>query len=170
MFEIMLVEDDAGDLRLIREALRDVTLPVHLNVLTDGEQAMEFLRRRETVCPSLIVLDLNLPKITGDDVLRKVKSDEDLRTIPVVVFSSSRSPAQIAHAYQLGANGYVCKPQELEEFLGATRTIVEFWGSLAALPSQNSSHWKRHAGESGREGDNSPDSRTLGATPSHPAG
>lgn len=135
MFEILLVEDSAGDLRLIREALHDVHLPVHLNVMTDGEQAVGFLRHRDPPRPALILLDLNLPKITGDDVLKEIKGDADLRAIPVVVFSSSRSPAHITEAYQAGANGYVCKPQDLDEFLHAARTIVEFWGSLAALPS-----------------------------------
>jgi chemotaxis family two-component system response regulator Rcp1 len=139
MLEILLVEDSASDLRLIREALREMSLNVHLNVVTDGEQAIDYLRRRGThaavMRPSLILLDLNLPKVAGEDVLREVKSDDALKSIPVIIFSSSQSPQHIGQAYQMGANGYVCKPQDLEEFLHATQGIVTFWGSLAALPS-----------------------------------
>lgn len=168
MLEILIVEDSAGDLRLIREALHDVRVPVHLTVITDGEQAIEYLRHRQAPRPSLILLDLNLPKITGDDVLREVKSDEYLRAIPVVVFSSSRSPVHITQAYQAGANGYVCKPQDLEEFLHATRAIVEFWGSLAALPSPGAGRWNRSSGGGGRAQENPPSPKVMSAGRSHP--
>ncbi len=173
MLEILLVEDSAGDLRLIREALQDTSVPVHLNVVTDGEQAIEFLHHRgghtEAIRPSLILLDLNLPKVAGEDVLRDVKSDEDLRAIPVVIFSSSQSPLHITQAYEMGANGYVCKPQDLEDFLNATQGIVSFWGSLAALPASGPAR-RRRSSIIGSHPDPPPDKpRSMGAAGSdHP--
>ena len=139
--EILLVEDSPGDVQLTVEALRDARVHNTLHVVTDGEEALAFLRRQgpwaEAPRPDLVLLDLNLPRKSGREVLAEVKADPDLRRIPVVILSTSENPDDIRAAYDLAANCYVTKPQDLDEFIGAVRAIDTFWLSLAKLPAAN---------------------------------
>src|SRR5438045_265024 len=125
--EVLLVEDNPGDVRLVKEALRDFHLPLHLTVARDGEEAMELLFSNSTksppVRPHVILLDLNLPKRSGHDVLRGVKEDANLRTIPVVIVSSASSAEEVNRAYNLSANCYICKPMDLETTLQTITAI-----------------------------------------------
>lgn len=135
--EILLVEDSPSDVRLIREAMKEIPLGVQLTVAEDGVEAMEYLRsclRGQARRPDLILLDLNLPRKNGREVLAEVKSDPRLKQIPVVVMTSSRADEDIAAAYRLNANCYVTKPAELGQYMGVVREIEEFWFGTAELP------------------------------------
>ena len=136
--EILLVEDNPGDVRLTREALRDGKIHTHLSVVSDGEEALAFLGRKgkhaEAPRPDLILLDLNLPRLTGREVLAHIKSDEVLRRIPVVVLTSSQAEQDVLASYDLCANCYITKPVDLEKFLGAVRKIEDFWLKVVRLP------------------------------------
>ena len=138
--EILLVEDNPGDVRLTQEALKDGQIPHHLSVTHDGEQAMAYLRHEppyeEASRPDLILLDLNLPRKDGRQVLEDVKSDPQLREIPIVVLTTSRADYDIASAYDLQANCYIQKPVDLNQFWAIVRWIEKFWLATAALPSQ----------------------------------
>ena len=138
--EILLVEDNPGDVRLTREGLRQTTVKHRLHVVADGEEAMAFLRQEashaDAVRPDLILLDLNLPRKDGREVLSEVKSDPTLRQIPVVVLSTSADEGDIAHAYDHHANCYVTKPLDLNGFIEAVRTVEDFWLKLVQLPSR----------------------------------
>ena len=137
--EVLLVEDNPGDVRLVKEALRDFHLPLHLTVARDGEEAMQFLfKTSETnhkIRPHMILLDLNLPKRSGHEVLRSVKADPDLRTIPVVIVSSASSTEDVNKAYNESANCYICKPMDLETTLQTIRDLCTFWFQRVTLPS-----------------------------------
>lgn len=137
--EVLLVEDNPGDVRLVKEALRDFHLPLHLTVARDGEEAMQMLfdapAGTPPIRPHMILLDLNLPKRSGHEVLRGVKQDSSLRTIPVVIVSSASSIEEVNRAYRLSANCYVCKPLDLETTLQTIRDICTFWLQRATLPS-----------------------------------
>ena len=137
-FEILLVEDNAGDVRLTREALRDAAVPLNLSVVGDGLEALAYLRRsgRHSAAarPNLILLDVNLPRKDGWDVLAEIKHDADLRPIPVVVLTTSQSLSDVQRSYQLQANAFVSKPGTLDEFLEAVRRIGRFWLETASLP------------------------------------
>lgn len=137
--EILLVEDNPADVRLTREALKDAKVLNNLSVVMDGEEAMAFLRRQgrhaEAPRPDLILLDLNLPRKDGREVLAEVKEDESLRSIPVVILTTSKSEADILRSYDLHANCYIAKPVGLEEFLRVVESIEEFWLSVVRLPS-----------------------------------
>lgn len=140
-FEILLVEDNAADVRLTQEALRDSRTPYNLNVMRDGAAALDYLRRcnrqpgsGDQVRPHLILLDLNMPRTTGWEVLEKIKNDPGLRTIPVVVVSTSSSLNDIRTAYDLHANAYVVKPVDLDEFLAVMQAVHHFWSSVASQP------------------------------------
>ena len=137
--DVLLVEDSAAEARLAREALIEATFPVHLHVASDGEQAMEFLRRqgpyREAPRPQLVLLDLNLPRKDGREVLRDIKADDDLRRIPVVVLTTSQAPSDILHAYELYANCYIQKPLELDGFIETVKSIHRYWLQMAELPA-----------------------------------
>ncbi|MHB8763196.1 MAG: response regulator [Deferrisomatales bacterium] len=137
--EILLVEDNPGDARLVSEALRAGRVRTRLHHVADGVEALEFLRRSGpwagTPRPDLILLDLNLPRKSGFEVLAEVKADPALRQIPVVVLTTSNAAEEVSRAYDLHANCYVSKPLEIELFLGAIRTIEEFWLTVARLPS-----------------------------------
>jgi CheY-like chemotaxis protein len=137
--DVLLVEDSAAEARLAREALREATFPVHLHVASDGEQAMEFLRRQgpyhAAPRPQLVLLDLNLPRKDGREVLRDMKADDDLRRIPVVVLTTSQAQSDIARAYELHANCYIQKPLELDGFIEIVKSIHRFWLQMAELPS-----------------------------------
>ncbi len=135
--DILLVEDNPGDVRLFREAL-DPTRATCLTVAQDGEEAMAMLERREihaaATRPDIVVLDLNLPKKGGVDVLAAIKSNPKLNSIPVVMLTSSDARVDISATYALGANCYVRKPNDLDEFIAAVRSIEEYWSSIAEMP------------------------------------
>ena len=138
--EILLVEDNPGDVRLTREALREGKVHNVLHVARDGVEALRFLRREDeyadAVRPDLILLDLNLPRKDGREVLQDVKADPALRNIPVVVLTSSQAEQDIARAYDLHANCYVTKPVDLDQFIHVVRTIEDFWFTIVKLPSE----------------------------------
>ena len=136
--EILLVEDNAGDVELAREALRECKLRNNLHAVGDGVEASAFLHRRGSYAsrprPDLIILDLNLPKRDGRDLLREIKEDETLKRIPVVILTSSAAEEDIIRSYSLHANCYVTKPLGLEQFLKVVRSIEDFWFTIVKLP------------------------------------
>lgn len=138
--EILLVEDNPGDIRMMREVLRDARVINQINVVNDGVAAIAYLRREdpypEAVRPDLILLDLNLPKKDGRQVLEIVKQDPQLRRIPVVVMTSSQAEQDILRAYDLHANCYVTKPFNLDEAVAVGKAIEEFWLTIVNLPRQ----------------------------------
>jgi len=135
---VLHVEDNAGDVRLVAEALRELGIPLEVYVAPDGSQAMEFLRREAQFTgaqrPDLILLDLNLPRKGGREVLAEIKCDPALKAIPVVVLSISTAPLDIAEAYELHANCYVTKPVDLQRLFETIGAIGKFWLQLAKLP------------------------------------
>ena len=137
-FEILLVEDNPADADLTREGLADGRLLHTLHHVTDGVLALQFLRREgkfaNAPTPDLVLLDLNLPKMDGRQVLQAIKGDPELRRIPVVVLTSSQAEADIARSYDLHANCYMCKPVDLNQFLETVRQIEEFWLTVVRLP------------------------------------
>jgi two-component system, chemotaxis family, response regulator Rcp1 len=138
--EVLLVEDSPGDVRLTREAFREANRSINLHVASDGVEAMAFLRRQGTRAgaprPDLILLDLNLPKMDGREVLAHIKEDPDLKTIPTVILTTSEAEADIATSYQLQANCYLSKPVQLDEFEALVRSINDFWLTKVRLPQQ----------------------------------
>jgi CheY-like chemotaxis protein len=138
--KILLVEDSPGDVRLTREALAEGDAVSELHVADDGEQAMDFLRRRGAhkgaPRPDLVLLDLNLPRLDGREVLEEMKGDADLRRIPVVVMTTSTSDEDVLRSYDLHANSYVSKPLELDEFMRAVQAVEGFWRTVASLPPE----------------------------------
>ncbi len=136
--EVLLVEDNPADVRLTEEALREGTVPLHLSVTPDGEEALAFLRREGRYAaaprPDLVLLDLNLPRLDGRAVLAAVKADPSLRRIPVVVLSTSEAEADIATSYDLHANCYVSKSPDLDQFFRVMGIIEEFWLAVARRP------------------------------------
>ena len=140
---ILLVEDSAGDARLMREAFQACNEFIRLQVATDGLEAMAFLRQEgphaDSQRPDLILLDLNMPRMNGLQVLAEVKADEALRSIPVVVLTTSEAEADIAASYDLQVNCYLIKPADLDEFEGLVKGINDFWIKKARLPSQSRS-------------------------------
>jgi CheY-like chemotaxis protein len=135
---LLLVEDSKADIRLMIESLREHSAAGALVVIEDGEQAMALLRREgeyiRSPRPDMILLDLNLPRKSGMEVLEEVKSDPKLRRIPVVVVSSSEAEKDIIGAYDLGANAYLTKPIDLDDFMAMVRSLVSFWLTFAKLP------------------------------------
>ncbi|HEX9837178.1 MAG TPA: response regulator [Alphaproteobacteria bacterium] len=138
VIDIMLVEDNPADARLTREALRESGVPTRLHHVSDGEQALDFLNRCNgfdgSPRPDIILLDLNLPRMDGRDVLRELKSDPKLMTIPVVVLTTSEAEEDIIRSYELHANCYVQKPVDLDKFLAILGLIENFWLSTVRLP------------------------------------
>jgi chemotaxis family two-component system response regulator Rcp1 len=136
--EILLVEDNPGDVRLTLEALKDAKIFNHLHVVEDGVAALDFLYQRdpfsEAPRPSLILLDLNLPKKNGREVLFEIKSDEKLKTIPVVILTTSQAEEDVVKAYALHANCYITKPVDFAQFNKIVKSIEEFWLTLVTLP------------------------------------
>ena len=136
---ILLVEDNLGDARLVSEALRETGVGSQLRHVDDGVEALAFLRRQGAhngaARPDLILLDLNLPRKSGREVLAEIKADDTLRRIPVVVLTSSQSDEDVLSVYALNANCYVPKPVELDQFLAAIRSIEQFWFKTARLPT-----------------------------------
>ena len=136
--QILLVEDNPGDVRLAVEALRGMKVRNQLHVVRDGAEAMSLLRRQGRYVgaprPDLVLLDLNLPRKDGHEVLAEIKQDADLRRIPVVILTSSAAEQDILHAYNLYANCYITKPLDLEQFLSVIRSIEDFWFVVVRLP------------------------------------
>jgi CheY-like chemotaxis protein len=138
--EILLVEDNPGDVRLTIEGLNEGKVRNNLHVAKDGVEALAFLRRegqfQTATRPDLILLDLNLPRKDGREVLSEIKADPRLKTIPVVVLTTSRAEQDVLHTYQLQANCYITKPVDLEQFMTVVRSIEDFWLTIVTLPHQ----------------------------------
>jgi chemotaxis family two-component system response regulator Rcp1 len=136
--EILLVEDNLGDIRLTEEALKESKVLSRLNVVRNGEDAVEYLRKTggftESRRPDLILLDLNLPKKNGREVLAEIKMDEDLKRIPVVILTTSEAEQDIIQSYNLHANCYIIKPVNFDQFANVVRSIEHFWFSVVKLP------------------------------------
>ncbi len=136
--DILLVEDNPGDVRLTREALADSSVNSRFHVASDGTEAMAFLTRQppyqDALRPDLILLDLNLPKMNGLDVLQHIKADPALRIVPVIVLSSSQADSDIAASYQLQANAFVSKAVDLDHFMKMVQAIDTFWLATVTLP------------------------------------
>ncbi len=140
--EVLLVEDDPGDVLMTREAFEENKVNNRLTVVADGVEALAYLRREggyaDAVRPDLILLDLNLPRRDGREVLAEIKSDEDLHQIPVVVLTTSQSEEDILRSYQLHANAYVTKPVDFDRFISVVRQIDDFFVSVVKLPPRQS--------------------------------
>jgi chemotaxis family two-component system response regulator Rcp1 len=141
--QVLLVEDNPGDVRLTKEALKEGKLLNQLTVVGDGVEALSFLRKEgkyaDAIQPELILLDLNLPKKDGREVLAEIKADSKLRRIPVVVLTTSSAEEDILKIYDLHANCYITKPVDLEQFMGVVKSIEDFWVSVVKLPSHEAS-------------------------------
>ncbi|WP_069169994.1 response regulator [Streptomyces griseus] len=138
--EVLLVEDDPGDELMTREAFEDNKIRNTLHVVRDGQEALDFLYRRgehaDAPRPDLVLLDLNLPRYDGRQVLERIKTDPELALIPVVVLTTSSAEEDILRSYKLHANAYVTKPVDLEQFIGAVRQIDDFFVSVVRLPGR----------------------------------
>jgi len=137
--EVLLVEDSPGDVRLTREAFSDVNSSIHLHVAADGLEAMTFLRRQGVHAhaprPGIILLDLNLPKMDGREVLAHIKEDASLKAIPIVILTTSDAEVDIARSYELQANCYLSKPVQLDAFEALVKSINDFWLTKVKLPN-----------------------------------
>ena len=162
--EVLLVEDSPGDVRLTQEAFRDANRAIHLHVASDGVEAMAFLRHEgahaDAPRPDLILLDLNLPRMDGREVLAQIKEDDSLKTIPTVILTTSEAEADIVKSYQLQANCYLSKPVQLEAFESLVKSINDFWLTKVKLPQQT-----RQADEHDIDQDGSPGRRQSGRRP-----
>lgn len=138
-FNILLIEDNPGDVRLTQEAFREGKKDINLEVVPDGVEALKFLQREEgysdKATPDLILLDLNLPKWDGREVLQAVKSNQDLKRIPIVVLTTSNAGADILKSYDLHANCFINKPVDFDKFFDIIHKIEEFWLNTAILPT-----------------------------------
>jgi two-component system, chemotaxis family, response regulator Rcp1 len=138
--DILLIEDNPGDVRLTVEALKEGKVHNRLSVVADGVEALAFLRREgqyaDAPRPDVILLDLNLPKKDGREVLGEIKADERLRRIPVVVLTTSKAEQDILESYSLHANCYITKPVDLEQFITVVRSIEDFWLTIVKLPTE----------------------------------
>lgn len=141
MIEILLVEDSPGDIRLTQEALKETKVLNNLSAVMDGEEATAFLRREgefaDALQPDLILLDLNLPKKDGREVLAEIKEDPELKQIPVVVLTVSQAEQDILKTYELHANCFISKPIDLNQFLDVVKAIENFWLSIVKLPPKS---------------------------------
>lgn len=139
--DILIVEDNPGDARLIKEVLNEKRIFCRLHLVKDGIEAMNFLHKKEEFTkaplPDLILLDLNLPKKDGREVLAEIKSSDHLKQIPVVIMTSSQAEEDIFRSYQLHANCFITKPLELDQFIEAVKSIEEFWFFLVKLPNKS---------------------------------
>ncbi len=137
---ILLVEDNPGDVRLTKEALKEAKVHNQLYIVEDGVEAMEFLHQQDKYAdaerPDLILLDLNLPKKDGREVLEEIKQDDKLKRIPVVVLTTSRAEEDILRTYDLHANCYVTKPVDLDQFINIVKSIEDFWLTIVRLPQE----------------------------------
>lgn len=136
--EILLVEDNPGDVRLTREALKDNKISNNLNVVEDGVEAMAYLRRQgkyaKSQRPDLVLLDLNLPRKDGREVLAEIKRDPELMAIPVVILTTSKAEQDIVKTYNSHANCYITKPVDLDQFIAVVKSIEDFWLTVVKLP------------------------------------
>lgn len=137
--EILLVEDNPADVRLMKEGLKDAKMRNNLHVVEDGVDAMAYLRREgnysDAVSPDIILLDLNLPKKSGIEVLQEVKADENLKKIPVVILTTSKAEEDIVKSYNLHANCYITKPVDLDQFMKVVKATEDFWLTIVKLPT-----------------------------------
>lgn len=138
---VLLVEDDPGDQELTRRALQEDVIRTDLHVVNDGEEALDYLQRRgrftdpvSAPAPDLVLLDLNLPRLDGRGVLERMRADAALRTVPVVVLTTSRQEEDILRSYRVGCNSYLSKPVRIEEFIDVVRQLKTYWLELVALP------------------------------------
>ncbi|RQG91780.1 response regulator [Natrarchaeobius chitinivorans] len=140
-FDILLVEDNHGDVRLLREAMRRVEFDQKIRVVTDGREALDFVHQRgeytDAPPPDLILLDLNLPQVNGIDVLCELDDDVDLSCIPVIILTSSQADEDIRQAYECGANAYLTKPVDPDEFIELVQSLRDFWLQSVELPVMN---------------------------------
>ena len=138
--EVLLVEDSPGDVRLTREAFLEAKLPIHLHVASDGVEAMAFLRKEgaygDAPRPDFILLDLNLPKMDGREVLADIKADDGLKTIPTVILTTSEAEADIVRSYQLQANAFLTKPVQLAAFESLVMSVGDFWLTKVKFPQR----------------------------------
>ncbi|MDB5052830.1 MAG: Two-component system response regulator [Bacilli bacterium] len=136
--EVLLVEDNPGDVRLTKEALKEGKVQINISIVTNGLEAMAFLRKegeyKNAPKPDLILLDLNLPIKDGREVLEEIKNDDDLKYIPVVVLTTSEAEQDIFRTYELHVNCYITKPVDYEQFITVVRSIEEFWFTIVKLP------------------------------------
>jgi len=139
--EILLVEDSPSDTELTKEALKRGKIINNLNCVEDGVEAIDYLRQRgrfvQAIRPDLIMLDLNLPKKDGREVLKEIKGDQSLRMIPIIVLTTSRSDKDIFQSYELNANCYITKPVDFKQFIDVVKTIEKFWLTVVTLPPKN---------------------------------
>jgi chemotaxis family two-component system response regulator Rcp1 len=139
LIDILLVDDNPDDVELTVEALKSTKLANRIAVVEDGVEAIEYLNRRgkytDAIRPSLILLDLNMPRKDGRQVLEEIKADEDLKTIPVVILTTSQAEEDIVRSYELHCNCYISKPVDLEQFTKVVRTIDDFWFAIVSLPA-----------------------------------
>jgi len=131
--EILLIEDNAADVRLTVEAFKEARVANRLHVARDGVEAIRMLKEPATPRPDLILLDLNLPRKDGREVLQEIKQDDALRHIPVVILSTSQAEQDILHSYRLGANAFITKPVEIDQFFEVVRSLDQFWLAVAKL-------------------------------------
>ena len=150
MLDLLLVEDSRTDVELTEEALATARIDTRLHVVSDGEAALAFLRREPpheaARRPDLVLLDLNMPRMDGREVLREMKQDERLRSIPVLILTTSGAQEDVAEAYARGANAYIRKPVHFEDFIATMRAIEAFWMSVATLPDEGTDASRRNAG------------------------
>ncbi|MDP2144097.1 MAG: response regulator [Gallionella sp.] len=139
-FDILLVEDEPADAHLVRSALKENKVLCNMNVVQDGVEALAYLRREgqyhDVPFPDLILLDLNMPRMNGREFLAVVKADEELKTIPVVVLTTSDVERDVVASYKLGAAGYITKPVDMDQFIDAIRQLDNYWFVLARLPKK----------------------------------
>ena len=138
--EILLVEDNPGDVVLFTEALEEIKVRTHLNIVDDGEEAVLFLKKegqhQSAPKPNLIILDLNLPKLNGREVLQEIRSDPRFNPIPVVILTTSKSDKDMIEAYRLHANSYTVKPVDLNQFMTVLKELTRYWLEVACLPME----------------------------------
>lgn len=141
IFDILVVEDNPGDARLTREVLNESNIPSCLYIVNDGVEAMEFLRNKgrfkDSPKPDLIIMDLNLPRKDGRELLAEVKDDENLKYIPIVIMTISQAEEDILKSYKLHANCFITKPIDLNEFIKVIKSVEEFWFTIVKLPPKN---------------------------------
>lgn len=142
--EILLVEDNPGDIRLTQEVLKEGKIQNNLRIVENGVEAISFLHKdgkySSAITPDLILLDLNLPKKDGREVLQDVKNDDELKKIPIVVLTTSQAEEDILNVYNLKANCYISKPVDLDEFINVVKSVEDFWLSIVKLPSRVASY------------------------------
>ena len=141
LVDVLLIEDNIVDVRLLEEAFQEEQLNVNLQSVLDGEEALDFLLKKnkhsKATTPDLIILDLNLPKLNGHEILKRIKDDPNLKTIPVIILTSSQSEEDIINSYKLQANSYIKKPFDLDGFRAVVRSIDQFWFTIAKLPKND---------------------------------